>query len=276
MLRLKWKRKDQRFYVQRWHMTGPHPGAVHTHVGFAEAFWIEEGRAIHRINGSRLPLPTGSLGLIRERDCHGYDTETEDGFLLVNIAFPLDTLNFLRRRYFPSDPRFFWTRSKLPAQYAMTPSRVRWLKEWSLHLARASNSRLEIERFLLDLFSELIAHESAASKGDQPEWLTRALEQIRDPQHFVLGTRELARLAGRCPEHVTRELKARLGITATDAVNQARLEHAAVQLRSTSKKIVEISLECGFQGLGHFYRAFHKTFGATPMAYRKTHQLTFH
>jgi AraC family cel operon transcriptional repressor len=91
-------------------------------------------------------------------------------------------------------------------------------------------------------------------------------------QHFVLGTRGLARLAGRSPEHLTRELRARLGITATDAVNEARLEHAAVQLRATTRKIVDISLECGFQGLGHFYRTFRKQFGATPSVYRERHQ----
>jgi AraC family cel operon transcriptional repressor len=195
--------------------------------------------------------------------------------LLVNIAFPLDTLDFLKKRYFPKESRFFWAGSKLPAQFAMTPSQMRWLQEWSLHLAKAPTSRLEIERFLLDLLHELMAHESATSQGEQPEWLSRALAQIRDPQHFVMGTRRLARLAGRSPEHVTRELKARLGITATDAVNQARLEHAAVQLRATTRKVV-VSLECGFQGLGHFYRTFRKQFGATPSAYRERHQTIIH
>lgn len=276
MLRLKWKDKNLRFYVQRWQMTGPHPGALHTHVGFAEVFWIEEGDGIHLINEQRLPLPQGSLVMVRERDRHGYDNETKDGFLLVNIAFPLDTLDFLRKRYFPKDARCFWATSRLPTQVTLKPSQVRWLKEWSLHLARAATSRLEIERFLLDLLYELNAHEPASAQAEQPEWLAHALKQIREPQHFVLGTREFARLAGRSPEHVTRELRARLGITATDVVNQARLEHAAVQLRSTTKKIVEISLECGFQGLGHFYRSFRKEFGSTPMAYRTAHQWKLH
>jgi AraC family transcriptional regulator, dual regulator of chb operon len=274
MTRLEWQTRQQHFYVQHWQMTGPSPGLMHTHGGFAEVFWIAKGAGVHLVNGMRLPLAPGSLVLMRPKDRHGYQNEpgNPDGFLLVNIAFPLDTLDFLKKRYFPKDPRFFWSASKLPAQFKMSPSQIMWLQEWSLHLAKAPSSRLEIERFLLDLLYELIAHESALSQNEQPGWLSRALKEIHDPRHFVKGTRQLARLAGRSPEHVTRELKARLGITATDAVNQARLEHAAVQLRITTRKILDISLECGFQGLGHFYRTFQKQFGSTPREYREKHQ----
>src|SRR5688572_17591575 len=81
MHRLKWKKGEVHFFVQRWHMCGPHPGVLHTHHEFTEAFWIEEGECIHLINGSRVPLAQGSLVMVREHDLHGYDNETKDGFL---------------------------------------------------------------------------------------------------------------------------------------------------------------------------------------------------
>jgi AraC family cel operon transcriptional repressor len=107
-----------------------------------------------------------------------------------------------------------------------------------------------------------------------PEWLGAALQQIRRPEHFTLGPRQLARLAGRCLEHVTRSLKACLGTTATDVVNEARLDHAALQLRMTPLKIIDVALECGYQNIGHFYGLFRQRFGVSPRQYRLRHQAT--
>lgn len=278
MERIKWKDKRIRFCVYRFHRYGTHCGFLkgpHTHNGFAEVCWIEEGTAVHLINGKRVTLPQGSLEMIRERDRHGYQPapgKAAAGFTLVNVSFPLDTLAFLRRRYFSKETRFFWASSKLPYQCALTTIQLGWLQQWSFHLAKAPTTALEIERFLLDLICELAAHEARDRHPSPPEWLSHALRQIRDPRHFLRGSHELARLAGRSPEHVTRVLKAHLGITATDAVNQARLDYAAGLLRNTTNKIIVISLECGFTGLGHFYRTFHKHFGVTPRVYREQHQ----
>jgi len=82
------------------------------------------------------------------------------------------------------------------------------------------------------------------------------------------GTPALARLAGRSPQHVNALLRTHYGQTATDVLNQARLDYAAVQLQMSTAKIMDICLECGFQNLGHFYRIFRGQFGVTPRAYR--------
>jgi AraC family cel operon transcriptional repressor len=63
------------------------------------------------------------------------------------------------------------------------------------------------------------------------------------------------------------------GITATEAVNAARMEFAARELRTGTKKILEICFDCGFENLAHFYRIFKAATGTTPRAYRESHQL---
>ncbi|MDA0578651.1 MAG: AraC family transcriptional regulator [Verrucomicrobia bacterium] len=271
MKRLRWKtvaKTGEAYHVARAHMRGRRPCALHAH-DFAEVFWVESGQGLHVINGQQLPLTPGNLVTIRPADCHGFRCTDAAGFTLVNVAFSRDTLAFLRGRYFGGERRFFWAATPQPFGVTLGPARLRWLRGWAGHLDRAPRTRLEGERFLIELLHEL-ASAPAAAEGD-PEWLARALEGIRQPAQFRGGTRALARLAGRTPQHVNRALKLRHGITATDVVNRARLEHAAMQLRMSTEKIIVVALESGFQNLGHFYQVFRREFGTTPRLYRLRH-----
>jgi len=124
----------------------------------------------------------------------------------------------------------------------------------------------------LNLFQEVGHSLSSNKKAAYPEWLAQAIEKIRDPQNFVGGTLQFAALAARSAEHVARETKKHLGVTPTDLVNDARLDYAAMQLETSTKKIIEISTTCGFENLGHFYKLFQKKFGKSPRKYRLYHQ----
>jgi AraC family cel operon transcriptional repressor len=271
MNRLLWKKTvqpGQAYHVARCLIRGRMGRKPHTH-NFAEVFWVEKGEGIHRINGQRLPLKPGMLVAIRPGDRHEIHG-TADGCTVVNVAFPASTLRLLRERYFPVGQGFPWAPSPLPFQITVSATQQRWLRDWADHLARAPSNRLEIDRFLLELLHELIAAgKPAATAPALPDWLAQALETIREPEHFALGTPQLAKLAGRTPQHVNTILKAARGLTSTEVVNQARLDYAASQLRMSDKKIIEICLDCGLQNLGHFHRLFRDHFGITPRLYRQ-------
>ena len=55
-------------------------------------------------------------------------------------------------------------------------------------------------------------------------------------------------------------------------VNDVRMEVAARELRTSTKKIIEICFDCGLQNLAHFYKLFRQKFGTTPRLYRARHQ----
>jgi AraC family cel operon transcriptional repressor len=101
-----------------------------------------------------------------------------------------------------------------------------------------------------------------------PDWLADALPQFGKPEHFAEGTAALARLAGRSPEHVAREVRRWTGKTPTDLLNEARLVWAARRLAAGDARIVNLAIDCGFESLGHFYVLFKKRFGLTPHKYR--------
>lgn len=242
----------------------------HTH-DFAEVFWLERGDGTHLINGRRQLLRAGDLAAIRPGDAHAFRANEATGFTLVNLAFSAATLAFLNERYPAATGRVFGDGVDLPLHLAGPAPLRRALRDAAEALAR-SRSRLVLDHFLLTLLLHVAPTEHGRDSGGGPPWLRKACELIREPEHFRDGTRGFVSLTGRSSEHVAREAKRHLGLTPTELVNAARLEFAARELETTTSGINEISLECGFQSLAHFYSLFREHYGTTPRRYRLGHQ----
>jgi AraC-like DNA-binding protein len=43
-------------------------------------------------------------------------------------------------------------------------------------------------------------------------------------------------------------------------------------LQVTTKKIIEIAFDCGYENLSHFHLVFRRRFGVAPRGYRRQHQ----
>jgi AraC-like DNA-binding protein len=244
--------------------------ALHTH-DFAEVFWIEEGRGQHVLNGKEFELKTGDLYLIRPKDAHAIKPIAGHEMGWINVSFPYPTVLRVINRYFTNKEERLWDTGPMPKMYSLEPYQLDRLKLQFNDLIRAPQKVIEIERFLLNLI-HILKQEPIPEGKMLPDWLNSALKKIQLPEHFSKGTPELARLAGRCPEHVSRSLKQALGKTATEVINDARLKYAAIQLTTTPAKIIELCFDCGFTGLPHFYKIFKARYGMTPKRYRKVQQ----
>jgi AraC-like DNA-binding protein len=66
--------------------------------------------------------------------------------------------------------------------------------------------------------------------------------------------------------HLVKEL---FGRSYIKLVSEMRLRTAASLLRETSRPILDVCLESGFQDLSHFHRLFRRRFGVTPRSYRR-------
>lgn len=53
-------------------------------------------------------------------------------------------------------------------------------------------------------------------------------------------------------------------------VRELRLAHARRLLRATSRSIISVCFECGFEDLSNFYRAFRKSCGMSPQQWRES------
>ena len=105
---------------------------------------------------------------------------------------------------------------------------------------------------------------------DELRRLRRARDRMDREYDQPLDVAALARHAHVSPAHFSRRFKEAFGETPHHYVLTRRVERAQELLRNTELSVSEICLEVGFQSLGSFSSAFHRTAGMTPTAYRAT------
>jgi AraC-like DNA-binding protein len=250
-------------------MEGADRCAEHTH-DFHELFWVEQGDAWHLVNGERRRVRSGHLVLVAASDTHGFElVDASQPFRLVNVAFPRAVWTSVIQRYAEED----LTERKPEAREFSMGTAERSELEMAAHEVRnGAASRRALERLLLNVLYLCERLSKAALSPRVPLWLSKALDAVQDPKYFPNGTSALVELCGHSPEHVAREVRRWLGKTPTDVMNEARLAYASATLGETSRPVLEIALECGYENISHFYRLFRARYGTSPGQYRTRQQ----
>lgn len=238
---------------------------LHDH-DFAEVFWIEQGVALHMVNGVQQELRPGMITLLRPRDAHAYAAPA--GFVMVNVTYRAELLDGLRGRLGEGINPWPWDDAPLPTQTLLPGPELERLQAAAEELAD-DHGRLAAEGFLLDVLRALRRSRRPAG---MPIWLERALAAYQAPEQLAAGPDAFARLCGRVPAHVNRVVREVFACTTTELVNRIRLEHAARRLKLGEEGIAAVAAGCGFASLAHFYRAFAARFGSTPRDFRHGHQ----
>lgn len=262
---------DEAFHVAGLSSSSPPSMEEHTHAGFAECFLVVSGRVRHLVNGAEQDLSAGQFVLMRPSDRHRFRPARNDPFSFRNVAFPSSVLDDLRRRYFPDGEWLADERGALPPVVTLRDAALERMELRIARLMSRPRRRIYIDLFLLEVLAD--PPEPARRGGPPlPDWLERACDALNDPAAFAEGIPALFRLAGRSPEHVTRELKRRTGETPTERVNRLRIEHAARRLLLSGENITDIAYGSGFESLSYFSALFKKRFGLAPRDYRKKNQ----
>jgi len=262
-------RLNQHFRTARTRLRGRIAYPLHDHE-FGEVFWVDEGRCLQVVNDVEMELGVGDFFFIRPSDCHSFHSIRGAAFSLINTCFQWHHFANLQSRYFPGDPRVYGESRKLPKRLKLSPAQLQWGRATFLNLLKDPNSAFHIERFLMNLITELGTYHEEESMLDEraPDWLHDAWQRMRSGGHLEEGVRAFYRLCGRSAEHVSREFRRHSGRTITSSVAALRMKHAAALLAGTTCDILDVSLACGFQSHSHFYASFRSAFETTPRQYR--------
>ncbi len=259
---------NEAFHLARSLKTHRHPLQEHRH-DFAEICWVEAGDGHHHLNGSIQDLRAGDVFFILPDDAHGLTTGANRTMAIVNLAFLPSQVEELRTRYFSKEERWFWGHRQAAGCERFASEQIARIGRAVDRLALSSREKFPLDWFLLTLFQELGAREAAALPTELPDWLRDACQRIRRPEHFREGVASFYKLAGKSPEHVARTMRALTGLTPTDYVNRARLDHAALQLRTGQVPVTQVAYDSGFENLSHFFHLFRRRFRTSPSAYRQ-------
>jgi AraC-like DNA-binding protein len=88
-------------------------------------------------------------------------------------------------------------------------------------------------------------------------------------QRSGLTLPELADEVAATPHEVSQVLSTRLGKNFYTFINEHRIEHVKVELRTSDRPVLDLAFEAGFQSKSTFNAAFRKATGTTPSEFRQ-------
>lgn len=140
---------------------------------------------------------------------------------------------------------------------------------------KGSGWYLRCKADLLQLVA-LLAEEKLLSPGGKVPPEEGKIMQMKHLASFLeehyaekITLAELAAEMGRNSQYLCRCFRETMGATIMEYLNRYRIEQAARMLSGTDKKILEISLECGYDNFSYFIRKFRQYKSVTPTDWRK-------
>jgi len=112
---------------------------------------------------------------------------------------------------------------------------------------------------------ELAAYFQSLLKSDTPP-----LSQIMEANFcYNLGLEDFAKLSHRSLSTFKRDFQKYYKQPPGKWLLQKRLDYSAVLLKNPALNVSQVALDCGFEDMSHFSRAFKDKFGVPPAHYRK-------
>ncbi|MBP7175690.1 MAG: helix-turn-helix transcriptional regulator [Thermoclostridium sp.] len=128
---------------------------------------------------------------------------------------------------------------------------------------------------LLKLFVRNTLSESAMEgRKNNLERLTPVMDYIEKNYHKKLSVQELAQLTNISYHRFCHLFKSVTGRTATDYINEIRINKAALLLGTADVTVTEAALESGYTDVSYFSRQFRKYKDITPISYKHQRKTT--
>lgn len=248
----------------------PTPDSFHDH-DFYEITIVKNGSMIHWRNEEKEVVPADSLLLVYPEDSHYCYMAAEAKTTYVNLAFSKElfekTLVIYRSITNPDfDPASSNCRALLSHELAkQMVSRLGNLESGGVFFRDGLSEQLVIS-ILLDSFAFL--DKQNESVKNLPGWLQEACSQMVKEENLLQGLPRFIELCGKSQEHITRTMQKYCQQTPTEYINTLRLEYAAAQLTGTSKSILDIIYDAGFQNASYFNKLFREKYRMTPSRFR--------
>ena len=126
---------------------------------------------------------------------------------------------------------------------------------------------LAIESLLL-AFADERAGGGRPARGAPPRWLLNVRDRLHSGANSRLTLTALAAEAGVHPVHLASTFRRFFGVTVAHYLRRLRVDYACRAIAGSASPLAQIALDAGFADQSHLGRAFKRTTGMTPAAYR--------
>ena len=249
---------------------------VHWHDEF-EIIYVRSGFLTVSISGESYIGKTGEAFVVSPGNLHlmGSQTGTVDYYTFL---FPLKYISF--RTDDMLDEKLL---EPLNSGHLMICPRVKdtakELCEQLIKIYEAKNDESESKittqvrtkiillQFILEMWKKGFVIENDTSGRNTVE--KEMVSYIQQNFTGKISLREFGEQFHLSEKYISRYFKEHFHITLSQYITHLRLEHAKQLLQDTDIPVTEIAMQSGYQNVSYFIRSFKKTYGVSPLKYRK-------
>lgn len=246
-----------------------------------ELILVTQGRALFQIGTIPYEVHAGEAVFVNSGEIHtAYQMEHESCSFAATV-FGMSLLN--SAGYDMVQARFI---DPLLRKHMTLPVHIRGEQLWEQEVLKLLTQIIEVNEqqtltcelitkaHLYLIFAQMIEHMESQvaplpAPSDKVERLKTVLGHIHENYQQPLRLRALADQINMSEGHFCRFFKSLTQKSPIDYINRYRTQQACRLLQTSDRKIVDISLEVGFDSLSYFISVFKQHRGSTPSQYRK-------
>lgn len=137
-----------------------------------------------------------------------------------------------------------------------------------LQSGEAFSSISKLRKWSVGVLGKLKEETSNEVKDFRSLYVTKTQQFVEKNLHLDVSLRTLADHVNLHPTHLSKIYKIETGEGISNFVSSLRMDRACHLLRTTEKKVYEISTEVGYLDPAYFIKVFKRQFGVTPQDYR--------
>lgn len=250
-----------------------------------EIIYVEAGEFTIQLNGAVHHAKAGEVFFINSQEIHQISALT-DASIHYAIVFNPEIIRF--QWYDPSGQKYMNPLIKGRIKYLfhindfpeIKAIMIREIKDIISAYQLAKDSwQIVAKASLLKIIATLIHHELIIQTGlpddksDEKAMIAKEImAHIHENYMQKLTLDHLANLVNFSIPYFCKFFKSMFGKTATQYINEYRIEKACQLLTQTTHKIIDISFTVGFDNFSYFIRKFKTLKGMTPSEYRNINQ----
>ncbi len=259
---------------------------MHNHA-YIELVYVYSGNCTHFVENQTLHMKEGDLCILAPDAMHAVAVENEDT-IVINIMmsrqlFDLSFLKILKGGRMALDFLENILYRKKVSPYLIFPTgEDLWIHELALKIYKERKEKdylynESVTLYVKQIFIQLIRNYEMMAIVSDPldnsqESNIMALMGYLSVNYSHVTLKQAAQFFGYNENYLGKILMRYTGKNFSTLVLELQMENARKLLAETSMSITEVSTEVGCYDSSHFTRKFKKTFGMTPLAYRKKHR----
>ncbi|WP_261301961.1 response regulator transcription factor [Paenibacillus andongensis] len=138
----------------------------------------------------------------------------------------------------------------------------------SLQSGEAFSSISKLRKWSLGVLGKLKENASNEIKDIRSTYVKKVQDFAEKNLHLDVSLRALADHVNLHPTHLSKIYKIETGEGISDYMSSLRMERACHLLKTTDKKVYQISMEVGYLDPAYFIKVFKRQFGVTPQEFR--------